>query len=222
MDRYALIGYPIQGSLSPLLFQAAYRGKWDYDLIEYADFDKCLRTFIDGPYKAINVTAPFKADAIKAAERADRSAIECSAANILVKRKDSLEAYNSDFLALGHLLEKAKDVTVIGGGGAGRAALQAAVSLGLSTRMLHHDELTRNIEADTIVFTLPREVEGLQNLRCRTLIEANYKTPCCKNLAGIENYIPGTHWLAWQAILGYEIMTGETPDKDNILRAIRG
>jgi len=220
MNRYALIGYPIQGSLSPTLFHAAYHGKKDYDLIEYADFKKCFHTFLDGPYRAINITAPFKADALKISDWADKSAIECGAANILVKCEGSLKAYNSDFLALRHLLENAKDVTVIGGGGAGRAALQAAESLGLKTGMLHHDELLTSIEADTVVFTLPREVEGIHNIKCRTLIEANYKTPCCKALAGIENYIPGTHWLAWQAILGYEIMTGEKPDTEAILGAI--
>ena len=220
MDRYALIGYPIQGSLSPRLFQAAYHGEKDYDLIEYADFEKCISTFLDGPYRAINITAPFKADALKAADWADESAIECGAANILVKCGSALKAYNSDFLALRHLLEDAKDVTVIGGGGAGRAALQAAESLGLKTGMLHHDELLRSIEADTIVFTLPREVDGVRNIKCRTLIEANYKTPCCHSVPGVENYIPGTHWLAWQAILGYELMTGEKPDTKAILNAI--
>lgn len=220
MERYALIGYPIQGSLSPRLFHAAYHGKKDYDLIEYANFNKCLQTFIDGPYRAINITAPFKADALKAADWADKSAIECGAANILIKQEGVLKAYNSDYLALRHLLEDARDVTVVGGGGAGRAALQAAESMGLTNRMLHHDELSCGIEADTVVFTLPREVEGVHNIKCRALIEANYKTPCCKGLAGIERYIPGTHWLAWQAILGYEIMTDEKPDAEAILSAI--
>ncbi len=221
MTKFALIGYPIRESLSPRLFRAAYGGKWEYDLIESSDFNECLKAFLDGPYKAVNVTMPFKKDALLAADRLEESAIRCDAANILVKDGDGLRAFNSDFLAVQHLLRDSEgEVVVIGGGGAGRAALQAAESIGLKTRLLHHDELTEPIEADTVVFTLPREVEGIRNIRCRTLLEANYKTPCCGDLPGVENYIPGTDWLCWQAILGYKIMTGEEPDAEAILRSI--
>ena len=221
MTKFALLGYPIRESLSPRLFRAAYGGKWGYDLLESPDFKECLDAFLNGPYQAANVTMPFKKDAILAATDRTPEALACDAANILVKDGDGLRAYNSDFLAVQHLLRQAKgEVTVIGGGGAGRAALQAAGSIGLKTTLLHHDELERPVEADTVVYTLPREVQGLRNIKCRTLIEANYKTPCCAGLPGIENYIPGTEWLRWQAILGYKIMTGEEPDADAILKAI--
>lgn len=222
-DIYGLIGFPIKGSLSPMLFNAAYRGEEKYELIEDPSFQKCFKTFLQGPYRAVNVTAPFKADALQVSTKADKSAEACMAANILVKRGKEILAYNSDYLALRHLLEGSSDVAVVGGGGAGRAALKAAEDNGAAkVRLFHHDELQHVIESDTIVFTLPSRVEGIENLHCHNLIEANYKTPCCCSLPGVENYIPGTIWLAWQAILGYELMTGKAPDKDSILSAVKG
>ena len=65
------------------------------------------------------------------------------------------------------------------------------------------------MEADVIVYTLPRAAEGIDKLKCRTLLEANYKYPCLRNHDG---YIPGTRWLLMQAVTGYGLMTGEEPD----------
>lgn len=221
MDKFALIGYPIKDSLSPLLFKAAYHGKYDYDLIEYPEFDICFSIFKEKGYRAINVTAPFKTQAIKVADILSEECLECGAANILLKTESGIKAFNSDFLALKKLLTGSKSVIVIGGGGAGKAALAAARSIGITPLLLHHDELQgRNIEADTIVCTLPHYAPGIENIHCNTLIEANYKTPSCNSLKNVKNYIPGTTWLKEQAILGYELMCGEQPDTDAIRKSI--
>ena len=221
MDKFALIGYPIKDSLSPLLFKAAYHGKYDYDLIEYPEFDKCYSIFKENNYRAVNVTAPFKTPALEAADILSQECLECGAANILLKTESGIKAFNSDFLALKKLLTGSKSVIVIGGGGAGKAALAAARSIGITPLLLHHDELQgRNIEADTIVCTLPHYAPGIENIHCNTLIEANYKTPSCNSLKNVKNYIPGTTWLKEQAILGYELMCGEQPDTDAIRKSI--
>ena len=65
MLRFGLIGYPISHSLSPRLFEAAYGGRFKYDLIEEEDFEKAWEAFTDGPYRAVNVTAPFKEKALE-------------------------------------------------------------------------------------------------------------------------------------------------------------
>lgn len=221
MNKFGLIGYPVEGSLSPKLFAVAYGGKYRYDLLEYSDFETAWRVFLQDRYTAVNITAPFKA---RAAERCDFTSDyvkRCGAANIAVKTPDGIFADNSDVLALRELLKGSNSVTVIGGGGAGRAAIVAAESLGITPLLLHHDEITcRKIKSDAIVFTLPRAVEGLNNLCCNTLIEANYKTPCCRGTANARHYIGGQEWLKLQAVLGYRIMTGEDPDKTGIMDAI--
>lgn len=221
MDRFGLIGYPIGGSLSPKLFAVAYGGKYRYDLLECSDFEAGWRFFLQEGYTAVNITAPFKAHAAGRCDWSSDFVKRCGAANIAVKTPDGIYADNSDVLALRELLKGSGSVTVIGGGGAGRAAFVAAESLGLTPMLLHHDEIAhRKIEADAIVFTLPRAVDGLHNLHCNTLIEANYKTPCCQGTTNAGHYIGGKEWLKLQAILGYGIMTGEAPDKAGIMGAI--
>lgn len=216
MDRFGLIGYPISHSQSPELFKEAFGGRYGYDLIETPDFEEAWKKFVEGPYKAVNVTAPFKS---LAAEKADirTSAVRMTgAANILVKTPEGIKAYNSDYMAVKSILESCAGnfltpractkVAVIGGGGAGRAALAAAEDSGFSARLLHHDEIAGGIRADIIIYTLPKAVEGIDRLDSSVLIEANYRDPV---LASHRGYIPGTVWLRAQADLGYDLMVKE-------------
>ena len=211
MDKFGLIGHPIAHSLSPALFTAAYGGKYVYDLIETPDFDEAWRRFLAG-YKAINVTAPFKGDAFA---RVDWRSPECEragATNLVVKTPEGTKAYNSDYRGVKALLEPlgCRSAAVIGFGGAGKAALAAAEDLGLDTRLYRHAEVAGGVQADVIIYTLPRAVvEGIDRLDCAHLLEANYKDPC---LAGRPGYIPGSAWLLMQAVTGYALMTGEEPD----------
>lgn len=220
MIKFGLAGYPIADSLSPRLFDAAYHGNWPYELLESTDFEAIIKRFRTEDFKAINVTAPFKTLALGVSDVISEEARRCGAANILVRKDGRIEAHNSDFLALKEMLRGAESVLVIGGGGAGKAALSAARALGVEPSLRHHDELAEPLEADVVVCTLPRYAPGLEHIRCRKLIEANYKTPCCDALPGIKEYIPGTTWLKLQAILGYELMTGEKPDVEAVLGAI--
>lgn len=203
---FGLIGYPIGHSQSPALFAEFCGDKWGYDLIEEETFEEAWRRFIEGPYKAVNVTAPFKTQAASRADIKSPAVESIGAANILVKTPEGIEAYNSDYLAVKELLTGAGalSVTVIGLGGAGRAAVAAAEELGLPVRGLHHDEIGEGAADDVIVYTLPSPAPGYDRLACRTLIEANYKDPC---LTGHDGYVPGLEWLRAQARLGYGIMT---------------
>ena len=210
MDRFGLIGHPIAHSLSPALFTAAYGGKYAYDLIETPDFDEAWRRFLAG-YRAINVTAPFKGDAFA---RVDWKSPECGrvgATNLVVKTPEGTKAYNSDYRGVKALLEPlgCRTAAVVGYGGAGKAALAAAEDLGLDTRLYRHAEVAGGVQADVVIYTLPRAVEGIDRIDCAHLLEANYKDPC---LAGRPGYIPGSAWLLMQAVMGYALMTGEAPD----------
>ena len=204
-DRYGLIGHPIGHSRSPQLFEAAYGGRYGYDLIEAEQFSLAWERFIEGPYRAINVTAPFKADAAAMADFPDEAVKRLGAANIVVRTDRGMAAHNSDFLGVKLLLERyasgMKSVSVIGFGGAGKAAAAAA-------------------EADVIIFTLPKPAPGCELLRGKLLIEANYRNPSFGN-GGLELpegclLVPGLQWLAAQAVTGYELMTGEKPDAESI------
>ncbi|MBP5488756.1 MAG: hypothetical protein J6X77_04210 [Bacteroidales bacterium] len=237
MAKYGLIGYPAAGSLSPALFAAAYGGRYPYEIIEAEDFDDAFRLFMHEDYRAVNVTAPHKQKAADAADWRSPKVERIGAANILVKASDGVRAYNSDYLAVKQLIDglDIKTAIVIGLGGAGRAALSACLAAGLKTSCRHHEELILDsccdgvvpesvasgaipVSADIIIYTLPRAVDGIENIRCKYLIEANYLNPACDNLPGVDHYIGGKMWLKAQAIKGYGLMTGEEPDAEAISR----
>lgn len=219
MDRFGLIGCPIAHSLSPELFRKAYGGRWEYDLIEEEDFDRAWERFCEGPYRAVNVTAPFKTPAALKADIKSPEVLKTGAANILLRTEDGVKAFNSDYLGLLGLLPEGcgKTAAVIGLGGAGRAAAAAARDKGFTVSTFHHGEISGGVESDLIIYTLPCFVSGADRLRSRILVEANYKDPC---LADHEGYIPGTDWLKAQADAGFFIMTGEKPENFFILQNI--
>ena len=96
MPDFGLIGHPIEHSQSPRLFEAAYHGKYGYDLIQGQYFEESYAKFLKG-YKAINVTAPFKEKAYEKADIVSGPVALTGAANILVKTPEGVSAYNSDF-----------------------------------------------------------------------------------------------------------------------------
>ena len=224
MPKFGLIGYPAAGSLSPVLFKAAYSGRYPYEIIEEEDFEKAFARFIREEFQAINITAPHKRRAADTADWKSPDVERIGAANIFVKTPSgSVEAFNSDVLAVRKLIDGLDACTaiVIGMGGAGRAAFDACLSSGLKTSVLRHNQVGDDrIEADLVIFTLPKAVPGIENIKCRYLLEANYLTPACSDLPGVDHYISGKQWLKAQAILGYGLMTGEEPDAEAIASAL--
>lgn len=165
MKRFGLIGNGIALSKSPALFEAAYGGKYAYDLLEGTDFKKLADKFLNG-YEAVNVTAPFKEDAMRLADEVSDAAALCGAANMLMKTpKGGIIADNSDFEGVtlsimsayavagvdvddeeefaGFLSEKT--ALVIGCGGAGKAAAAALVTLGAGRTVLWNRTVQRAV-----------------------------------------------------------------------------
>jgi len=103
IPRFGIIGHPLTGSLSPQLFQAAYGGKYSYELLEGADFEEVWgRVTGDPDIQAFNVTAPFKEPAFEKVRQGggeiDGPAWKIGATNLIVREADGrLSAHNSDF-----------------------------------------------------------------------------------------------------------------------------
>ncbi|MBR1869179.1 MAG: hypothetical protein IJ799_03845 [Bacteroidales bacterium] len=189
MDRFGLIGHPIDHSLSPELFRLAYGGKYAYDLIGGADFEASWKRFLDG-YKAINITTPFKEAAfakVSAFEAEGRGFVsdECrktGATNLCVKTSRGVECYNSDYRGVKAMLAErgygqGSSVLVVGCGGAGMAAAAAAGDLGADTvvcnrsaskypgaRPLEELPLLASV-CDIVIYTLPVAVPQLAEMR---------------------------------------------------------
>ncbi|MBQ2372156.1 MAG: hypothetical protein II289_03185 [Bacteroidales bacterium] len=240
MKKFGLIGHPIAHSLSPALFKAAYDGKYAYDLIEGEDFETSYRRFIE-EYDAINVTAPFKEAAFAKADILSEECASTGATNLLVKTPEGIKAYNSDFLGvrmwLSEVTEDLKGVKIliVGLGGAGKAAAAAAESLGMDVIRMNRtvrDSQTHPLDdfrkcfrkANIIIYNIPAAIPELKELtdsdfnedKPKLILEANYKDPSLretmKSFGSKAVYTGGETWLLYQAMTGYEILTGEKPD----------
>ena len=84
-------------------------------------------------------------------------------------------------------------------------------------------------EADLLVYALPMALDCFAVLEpadfshAPVVLEANYRDPAFSGLlrarmqdAGAK-YLPGGLWLVNQAVSGYAVMTGETPDIDSLV-----
>ena len=131
--RFGLIGHPVAGSFSPKLFEAAYGGRYPYDLLEGAEFGASWQRFLD-EYDGINITAPFKQDAYRAVDALSDDARLCGAVNLAVKTPAGIVGYNTDVAGVVLAVREAglpvSEALVVGCGGAGRAAAVAALRLG--------------------------------------------------------------------------------------------
>ena len=205
--RLGLIGYPIAHSQSPALFQAYC----PYDLIETPTFEAGFQQFLAGDYYAVNVTAPFKAAAYHHADYADDAASLFQAANLLIKEKEGIKAYNTDYIAVRTLLQQHLPnpctILVLGYGGAGKAAAAAASHLGhrvwIANRTTQHippfpaellslsEAAQRYPLADCIIQALPTqaythpEVASIPQWKFsnQLILEANYAHPLLDHFA---------------------------------------
>lgn len=232
LKRFCLIGHPVAGSLSPSLMQAAYSGRYSYDLVDEDNFEAAWEHGVE--YDAFNVTAPYKRDAFKSADFRDCDGID--ACNLIMKADGGgFNAFNTDVDGvIGALdsLETGPTALIVGTGGAAAAALAATRELGLDAIVAGRDSQKASRLASTfpgcvscgldqlptkddiglIIYTLPSTApvpEGLP-LENAVVLEAEYKNP---SLAGAPclKYLSGKLWLLHQAIAGFRLMTGEEP-----------
>ena len=223
--KFALIGHPVAGSMSPVLFSAAYGEKYGYELVD-GSFEECWSRLLRD-YEGVNVTAPYKQDAYSRCLVLSDNAAMTGAVNLVLR--DGLRGYNTDVDGVvGAVKECGQPVSsalVVGTGGAARAAVAAALRLGLDVSVMgRNPEKVAAIEdlfglkhhhtaaPDLVIYTLPGSApvpSGLP-LESAVVLEAEYKAPRLST-AACRHYISGLRWLLWQAAAGYELFTGETP-----------
>jgi shikimate dehydrogenase len=141
---FALLGHPVAHSLSPAIHRAAYHElglPHRYDLIDAVDeatFAAALAELGAGRIAGANVTIPWKRQALALADRADPSASDVGAANVLCRTvPGEVVAHNTDVPALaleiGAAAPGVSRGLVLGNGGAALAAVAALKRLGART-----------------------------------------------------------------------------------------
>ena len=142
MDRYAVIGNPVDHSLSPAIHAAFARAtgqamEYSKLLVPIGEFVTYARRFFDAGGRGANVTLPFKMDAFEwADDRSERAKI-AGAANFLQLRDGKIHADNTDGAGLvtdlmrnhGVRLDRAS-ILVLGAGGATRGIIAPLLAQG--------------------------------------------------------------------------------------------
>jgi shikimate dehydrogenase len=121
-DRYAVLGNPVEHSLSPWIHQrfaelTAQRLRYDRLPVPLGEFAAALhafRTGADGVAKGCNVTVPFKFEAFALAQQASARAALAGAANVLSFHPDGMHADNTDGAGLVADIEHNADFALAG------------------------------------------------------------------------------------------------------------
>ena len=179
-----VIGDPIEQSLSPTIhgfwlealgIEASY-GRRRVSRAELPAYLAERRG--DENWRGSNVTMPLKLDAIALADEATDRAVAAGAANVLMLRNGRMVAANTDVGAIALLLSRLHEakarmgsVTLLGNGGAARAALVALKLVGISAVRIQARDLGEamklavefGLDVGPAPFTAPIASDGLIN-----------------------------------------------------------
>lgn len=179
-----VIGDPIDHSLSPtihsfwlhaLSIEASYGRK----RVSRSELPAYLSEKQDDQgWRGSNVTMPLKLDAVALADEVTDRAVAAGAANVLMRREGRLVAANTDVGAIAILLTRLYEakarmgsVTLLGNGGAARAALVALKLVGIGAVRIQARDMGEavklavefGLEIEPAPFTTPIDTDGLIN-----------------------------------------------------------
>lgn len=139
--RAAVLGSPIEHSLSPVLHRTAYKALgfsgWRYDSAECDEFGLAPFLAALGPeWVGLSITSPLKRVALEIADQASSLTTAVGAANTLVRTNEGWRANNTD---VGGMLDALKEsgvrrahsAVILGAGGTAQAALAALRKVGV-------------------------------------------------------------------------------------------
>ncbi len=172
--RAGVAGQPIAHSLSPLIHTAWIAAAGldaDYCAFGPADaagFAELVADGRAGRLRGLNVTAPFKEQALALADEASAAARTCGSANLLVFENGRVRADSTDGVGLmAALTEQApqldvrgRTVVVLGAGGAARAAVAALSGTGAAVGVLNRTRARAELLAQDLGATVV-EAEAL-------------------------------------------------------------
>jgi len=178
--RAGVVGHPIGHSLSPAihrawLYAAGIDGSYEPILSPLDEFAETLADLRSHGVAGVNVTIPFKEQALALADRATPRAKMAGAANLLTFTNGDLQADNTDgmglILALGEqapgFTSAGATVAMLGAGGGARGAAAALLTAGATEiRLVNRtrskaEDLARELGGQVSAFTWDEIDEAL-------------------------------------------------------------
>ena len=214
--RAAVLGSPIDHSLSPALHRAAYASlglDWTYTAI---DMDEArlpgFMAGLDATWAGLSLTMPLKECVIGLLDSVDDEARELLSVNTVVPRHGGWHGTNTDVHGIVQSVMRAESVA------------RLARRLGLECEIRALDADPACIAADVVVSTLPGEAgrtwAAIASDAEGILLDASYHpwpTPLAAAWHG-HAVASGRDMLLWQAVEQVRLMTGVEPDPQ-VMRA---
>jgi shikimate dehydrogenase len=227
-----LIGWPVAGSLSPRMQNAAFAATgldWAYVALPVEPGATRLRDAVRGlpaaGFAGVNVTAPYKHDVVAECDEVDDAVADSGSANTLVFREGRVRAATTDAACLDGLV--AATGVIVGGGGAARAFESALQQRGAVVRVYsRRGEWPPDTEAAELVVHATPVVDRLvfQPRRGQIVVDLPYRAdgkPTALAAAALEagaRLVDGPEVLVRQGAAAFELWT-RTPAPLAIMRA---
>ena len=251
MLKLAVLGSPINHSLSPRIHQAAYElmgvaasyERFEVDEDSFKDF---IETHQD--WNGFSLTMPLKAIGMDVCGFATSTAKKISAVNTLVSKDGIWNGHNTDVLGFDYLLKNMdlRDVAILGAGGTAKAALYALAGKEIGARVyrrstnrdaqllnansrveiLPWDEIGDAFSATLLVNTLPitafdAEIKALKP-RGDVLDSLYHPWPTpLSQSTDPSRYSSGKDLLVAQALFQIELFSNTSIDKDEFFKRLR-
>ena len=176
MDKYGLIGYPLQHSFSISYFNEKFQNEYinaKYINFEIPTIDALPEILASNPeLKGLNVTIPYKEKVISFLDTVSPEARAIGAVNVIrVEHKGNdivLKGYNSDLLGFTQSIQPMlrpyhKKALILGTGGASKAINYGLKSLGLDTVLVSRFERPGTIQYEKITPEVIEEYNVIVN-----------------------------------------------------------
>ena len=173
MDKYAIIGNPVEHSLSPLIFKAFQQqtgNSFEYLKIEAPlnKFSTVVKQLQQEGCKGVNITLPFKKEAYQLANQCNQEAKEAHAASALQFRNDgTIYAVNYDGFGLVqdlnhnyNLTITQKSILIVGAGGATQGILKSLLNTAPEKIVISNRTISKAMELAKN-FHLRRKIQGI-------------------------------------------------------------
>jgi shikimate dehydrogenase len=223
-QRVALLGHPVEHSLSPRMHNAAFAAlglDWEYEALDVEDAVAAVADLRERGFAGANVTIPHKQAVVAALDEAEGDAV-----NTLVFRDGRVLGFNTDKDILAGI--SARTACVIGAGG---AALALAPALPADTRTFSRSGTwPPDAEGcDLIVNATPIRDRVLIRLHAGQVVvdlaysiddEGDTALVAAARAAGCE-VVDGREALVRQGARSFELWTGQAAPLDVMRAAVR-
>ncbi len=241
--EYGLIGEKLGHSYSKEIHEQLADYTYELHPLSREEFPGFMR---EHPFRAINVTIPYKQDVIPYLDSIDEYARAIGAVNTIVNKDGRLEGHNTDFGGFLYMLEKhripvrGQKCLVLGNGGAAKAVIaalkdQEAAQILLVSRRNSSETITyeecyaHHTDADLIVNTTPlgmypdvdsTPLDLTEFRKCHTVMDVIYnpiETRLAREAAALgKTAVTGLEMLVAQALYAVQFFLDTTLDSAQI------